>query len=62
MKAMKITLDSEITCCSIKLFFNTFIQMSFLKFSVLRKEELSTLKVPFTSSLKLTKTRKKWNH
>ena len=33
--------------------------MSFLKFTVLRKGEVSTLKVPFTSSLKLFKDKKK---
>ena len=27
-----------------------------------KKGEVSTIKVPFTSFLKLTKTRKKWNH
>ena len=38
-----------------------FTRMSFLKFTVLLKGEISTLKVPLILSLKLTKTRKKWN-
>ena len=52
----------EITYHSIKAFFNTFIQMSSLKFTVPQKGEVSTLKAPFTSFLKLTRTRKNWNH
>ena len=59
---MKITFHLEITCHSIKLFFSMFIQLFFLKFTVLRKGEVSTLKVPFTLSLKLTKIKSEWNN
>ena len=62
MKTMKILLHLEITYCSIKTFFNTFIQMSSLKFTAPLKGEVSTSKAPFTSFLKLTKIRSKWNN
>ena len=51
-----------ITYQSIKTFFNMFIQMFSLKFIAPKKGEISTLKAPFTLFLKLTRTRKKWNH
>ena len=43
---------------STKAFFNMFIPMFSLRFIALRKGEVSTPKVPFTSCLKPTRTRK----
>ena len=42
--------------------YKNIFQMFSLKFIAPQKGEISTLKAPFTLFLKLTKTRKKWNH
>ena len=55
----KITLRLEITYRSIKTFFNTFNQMSSLKFSATRKGEVSTLKAPLNMIFKTYKDKKK---
>ena len=58
-KMKKITLRLEITYRSIKTFFNTFNQMSSLKFSAARKGEVSTLKAPLNMIFKTYKDKKK---